>query len=107
MNSTPQKPRKIIQMILQITPVRLKVTGTPNGNAINKTNQATQQHYQNKHGDEINNNEPSDPPKGSNDADHGHDKDDDTEEDDGPLEDLNAGVFLLGGKPDSGADDGD
>ena len=78
-----------------------------NGDHVNKTHQASQKHNEDQHGDEVNNQQPADAPEGSDEAGDGNNKDNDAEKDDRPLEDLDAGIVLLGGQPYSGADDGD
>lgn len=103
----PQEPGEVVEMVLQVRAVGLEVAGASNGDHVNETHQAGEENDENEHGDQVNDQQPTDAPEGSDEASNGDDEDDDTEEDEWPLEDLNAGIVLLGGEPDSGADDGD
>lgn len=78
-----------------------------NSNHVNKAHQASKKDNENEHSYKVNQEQPSDAAKGSDEAGDGNEKDDHTENDERPLEDLDAGVLLFGGEPDSGADDGD
>ena len=53
-------------MIFQVTSTRFKVVRAPAGDHVDENHQTRKQYYQNKHGNEVENEEPRDSPKPSN-----------------------------------------
>lgn len=76
----------------------------PAGDHVDEHDQAGEKHYEDEHGYEVEYQQLRNPPEPSDEPGQRHHEDQNPEDDDWPLEDLDAGVVGLRRQPDSGAD---
>lgn len=94
-HSPPKPTGEVVETILQVSAAWLEVTGASQGDHVHKNHQTRKQDDENQHGDEVSHEQPWDSPKSSDKPSESHDQDQDAEDDDGPLQDLDAGVVGL------------
>lgn len=97
----------VFDAVLQVAPAGGEVAGAAVGDQVDEDDEGGEEDDEDEHGDEVGQEEPRDSEEGAGEARNGGEEEQDAEDDDRPLEQLDAGVVGEGGEPDAGADDGD
>lgn len=106
-HAAAQPPGVVFQAVLQVAPAGGEVAGAAVGDHVDEDDEDGEEADEDEHGDEVGEEEPRDAEEGAGEARDGGEQEEDAEDDDRPLEELDAGVVGEGGEPGADADDGD